>query len=100
METNACASGAGDLRPINCHARHGASARLHISISFPRLAPEALPKTSANPAGRSFWLTATLLFGAFAASLAVAEGGALRDGTWNAASLRPSKLDSPLREGS
>jgi len=31
----------------------------------------------------SFWLTAALLFGAFSASLAAAEGGTLRDGTWN-----------------
>jgi hypothetical protein len=37
----------------------------------------------------SFWLTAALLFGAFAASLAAAEGGALRDGTWNDRVLTP-----------
>jgi hypothetical protein len=30
----------------------------------------------------SLWLIATLLFGAFAASLAAVEGDALRDGTW------------------
>jgi hypothetical protein len=30
----------------------------------------------------SFWLTASLLLGAFAASLAAVEGGQLRDGTW------------------
>ena len=29
----------------------------------------------------SFWLTASLLLGAFAASLAAVEGGQLRDGT-------------------
>jgi hypothetical protein len=44
-------------------------------------------KTDADNARRaaahlSFWLTAALLFGAFSASLAAAEGGALRDGTW------------------
>ena len=37
----------------------------------------------------SFWLTAALLFGAFSASLAAAEGGALRDGTWNDRVLTP-----------
>jgi hypothetical protein len=30
----------------------------------------------------SFWLTASLLIGAFCASLAATEGGAIRDGTW------------------
>jgi hypothetical protein len=51
-------------------------------------------KTAADQARRgaahlSFWLTAALLFGAFAASLAAAEGGALRDGTWNDRVLTP-----------
>ena len=40
----------------------------------------------------SFWLTAALLFGAFAASLAAAEGGALRDGTWNDRALTPRAI--------
>lgn len=44
-------------------------------------------KTAADNARRgtmklAFWLTAALFFGAFAASLAAAEGGQLRDGTW------------------
>src|SRR5664280_1919642 len=30
----------------------------------------------------AFWLMASLLFGAFCASLAATEGGGLRDGTW------------------
>jgi hypothetical protein len=30
----------------------------------------------------AFWMTAALIFGAFAASLAAVEGGQLRDGTW------------------
>ena len=30
----------------------------------------------------AFWLTASLLLGAFCASLAATEGGAIRDGTW------------------
>jgi hypothetical protein len=40
----------------------------------------------------SFWLTASLLFGAFAASLAAVEGGVLRDGTWNDRVLVPRPL--------
>jgi hypothetical protein len=39
---------------------------------------------TARKAGARFalWLTASLLFGAFSASLAATEGGGLRDGTW------------------
>ena len=33
-------------------------------------------------AALAFWLTASLLLGAFCASLAATEGGGLRDGTW------------------
>jgi hypothetical protein len=40
----------------------------------------------------SFWLTAAMLFGAFAASLAAVEGGSLRDGTWNGRVLTPRTL--------
>ncbi|MGC1779567.1 MAG: hypothetical protein WBB34_16645 [Xanthobacteraceae bacterium] len=40
----------------------------------------------------SFWLTAAMLFGAFAASLAAVEGGSLRDGTWNDRVLTPRVL--------
>ncbi len=36
----------------------------------------------------AFWLTASLLIGAFCASLAATEGGGLRDGTWR---LRPAR---------
>jgi hypothetical protein len=39
----------------------------------------------------AFWLTASLLLGAFCASLAATEGGGLRDGTWGSyARLRPA----------
>jgi hypothetical protein len=39
----------------------------------------------------AFWLTASLLLGAFCASLAATEGGGLRDGTWNSrARLSPA----------
>ena len=34
----------------------------------------------------AFWLTASLLLGAFCASLAATEGGGLRDGTWGSRS--------------
>jgi hypothetical protein len=40
----------------------------------------------------SFWLTAAMLFGAFAASLAAVEGGSLRDGTWNDRALAPRPI--------
>jgi hypothetical protein len=54
-------------------------------------------KTSADNARRaaaklSFWLTAAMLFGAFAASLAAVEGGSLRDGTWNDRVLTPRTI--------
>jgi hypothetical protein len=44
-------------------------------------------KTAADAARKAamqlaFWLTASLLIGAFSASLAATEGGGLRDGTW------------------
>lgn len=40
----------------------------------------------------AFWMTAALLFGAFAASLAAVEGGQLRDGIWNDRRLTPRTL--------
>jgi hypothetical protein len=54
-------------------------------------------KTAADTARRgaaklSFWLTAAMLFGAFAASLAAVEGGSLRDGTWNDRVLIPRPI--------
>jgi hypothetical protein len=54
-------------------------------------------KTAADNARRgaaklSFWLTAAMLFGAFAASLAAVEGGSLRDGTWNDRVLTPRPI--------
>jgi hypothetical protein len=36
----------------------------------------------------AFWLTASLLIGAFCASLAATEGGGLRDGTWRRGTIR------------
>jgi hypothetical protein len=52
-------------------------------------AKENADRTRRGAAHLSFWLTAALLAGAFAASLAAAEGGALRDGTWEGRVLRP-----------
>jgi len=54
-------------------------------------------KASADRARRgaaklAFWMTAALLFGAFAASLAAVEGGQLRDGTWSERRLVPRSL--------
>src|SRR3984957_16003533 len=54
-------------------------------------------KTAADTARKgaaklSFWLTAAMLFGAFAASLAAVEGGSLRDGTWNDRVLVPRPI--------
>ncbi len=40
----------------------------------------------------SLWLTAAMLFGAFAAGLAAVEGGSLRDGTWSDRVLTPRTL--------
>jgi len=40
----------------------------------------------------SLWLTAAMLFGAFAAGLAAVEGGSLRDGTWNDRVLTPRTI--------
>jgi hypothetical protein len=39
----------------------------------------------------SLWLTASLIIGAFSASLAAIEGGQLRDGTWNRNKLSPTR---------
>ncbi len=55
-------------------------------------AKSAADKARRNAAHLSFWLTAALLFGAFAASLAAAEGGTLRDGTWSGRALTPRTL--------
>ena len=49
----------------------------------------AINTTTQATAQFAFWMTAALLFGAFAASLAAAEGGQHRDGTWNDRYLVP-----------
>lgn len=55
-------------------------------------AKTAADDTRRGAAHLSFWLTAAMLFGAFTASLAAAEGGALRDGTWNERVLTPRSI--------
>jgi len=52
-------------------------------------AKAAADRARSAAAKLAFWLTASLLFGAFAASLAAVEGGQLRDGTWNDRRLVP-----------
>jgi hypothetical protein len=55
-------------------------------------AKAAADKARRAAAQLSLWLTASLLFGAFAASLAAVEGGQLRDGTWNGRVLTPRSI--------
>jgi hypothetical protein len=52
-------------------------------------AKAAADQTRRNTAEFAFWMTAALFFGAFSASLAAAEGGQHRDGTWNDTRLVP-----------
>jgi hypothetical protein len=66
-----------------------AEKRVDAVVTDAKAAADAARRSAAH---LSFWLTAALLFGAFAASLAAAEGGALRDGTWNGRVLTPRTL--------
>jgi hypothetical protein len=52
-------------------------------------AKAAADRARRGAAKLAFWLTASLFFGAFAASLAAVEGGQLRDGTWQDRRLVP-----------
>jgi hypothetical protein len=52
-------------------------------------AKAAADRARSAAAKLAFWMTASLLFGAFAASLAAAEGGQMRDGTWQDRRLVP-----------
>jgi hypothetical protein len=56
-----------------------AEERVSAVIERAKLAVDKARKAAAQ---LSLWLTASLLVGAFAASLAAIEGGGLRDGTW------------------
>jgi len=57
-----------------------ADARVNQVITDAKADVDATRKATAQLA---FWLTASLLIGAFCASLAATEGGGLRDGTWS-----------------
>ncbi len=56
-----------------------AEARVNQVVTDAKANLDAIRKATAALA---FWLTASLLIGAFCASLAATEGGGLRDGTW------------------
>lgn len=56
-----------------------ADKRLTDVVNEAKVAADAARKAAMQLA---FWLTASLLIGAFSASLAATEGGGLRDGTW------------------
>lgn len=56
-----------------------AEARVNQVVADAKANLDAARKATASLA---FWLTASLLLGAFCASLAATEGGGLRDGTW------------------
>lgn len=63
-----------------------AEKRVNDVVTEAKTAEDAARKGAAK---LSLWLTAAMLFGAFAASLAAVEGGSLRDGTWNDRTLTP-----------
>jgi hypothetical protein len=83
--------GTSDLKPADrdyvskvVAARTGlsqadADKRVNEVVTQAKTDIDAARKASAQLA---FWLTASLLIGAFSASLAATEGGGLRDGTW------------------
>jgi hypothetical protein len=66
-----------------------AEKRVNDVITQAKTAADKARKAAAQLA---LWLTASLLFGAFAASLAAVEGGQLRDGTWNGRVLTPRRI--------
>jgi hypothetical protein len=88
--TNSFRNG-GDLKPADrdyvskvVAARTGmsqadADKRVNDVVTQVKSDTDAARKATAQLA---FWLTASLLIGAFCASLAATEGGGLRDGTW------------------
>jgi hypothetical protein len=87
----------GDLKPADREyvskvvaARTGlsqadADKRVNEVVTQAKTDLDAARKASAQLA---FWLTASLLIGAFCASLAATEGGGLRDGTWRRKAIR------------
>jgi hypothetical protein len=87
----------GDLKPADREyvskvvaARSGlsqpdADKRVNEVVTQAKTDIDAARKAAAQLA---FWLTASLLIGAFCASLAATEGGGLRDGTWRRKAAR------------
>ena len=87
----------GDLKPADREyvskvvaARSGlsqpdADKRVSDVVTQAKTDMDAARKAAAQLA---FWLTASLLIGAFCASLAATEGGGLRDGTWRRKAIR------------
>jgi hypothetical protein len=87
----------GDLKPADrayaskvVAARTGlsqadADKRVNDVVTQAKADMDAARKAAAQLA---FWLTASLLIGAFCASLAATEGGGLRDGTWRRRAIR------------
>jgi hypothetical protein len=87
----------GDLKPADRQyvskvvaARTGlgqadADKRVNDVVTQAKADMDAARKAAAQLA---FWLTASLLIGAFCASLAATEGGGLRDGTWRRRAAR------------
>ena len=87
----------GDLKPADRQyvskvvaARTGlsqadADKRVNDVVTQAKADMDAARKAAAQLA---FWLTASLLIGAFCASLAATEGGGLRDGTWRRRTIR------------
>jgi hypothetical protein len=87
----------GDLKPADraylskvVAARTGlsqadADKRVNDVVTQVKADMDAARKAAAQLA---FWLTASLLIGAFCASLAATEGGGLRDGTWRRRAIR------------
>jgi hypothetical protein len=87
----------GDLKPADREyvskvvaARSGlsqpdADKRVNDVVTQAKADIDAARKAAAQLA---FWLTASLLIGAFCASLAATEGGGLRDGTWRRKAAR------------
>jgi hypothetical protein len=70
-------------------SREDADKRVNDVIVEAKTAADAARKGAAK---LSFWLTAAMLFGAFAAGLAAVEGGSLRDGIWKDRTLIPRTL--------
>jgi hypothetical protein len=61
-------------------SQQDAERRVNEVVNQPKAAADAARRGAAKLA---FWMTAALIFGAFASSLAAVEGRQLRDGTWS-----------------